>query len=135
MTLNDDIGRVLPELQAAAESRMTATADVFGLPTRTWVEETASYENVAPKVYSGPCRVRLTDTLARDVDAQGQLLVVQRNTVSFPVRTDTAFEKDFTVLITASSRDTAIVGTKLRVTGPFAQSDSTARRYLCEEAS
>lgn len=133
MSLNDDIERVLPEIQAAAESRMTATAEVRGIPLKTWVEATSSYELVPPLVHTGPCRVRLTDTLSQDVNAQGQLLVVQRNTVSFPVSAP-AFRKDFTVTI-LDAPQAVLVGKKLRITGPFAQSDSTATRYLCEETT
>jgi hypothetical protein len=135
VTLGDDIRRELPALRAAAESMMTDTAEVYGLAVKTWVEETSSYDEVAALVWSGKCRLKLQDVQTREVDAQGQALIVQSAVVSFPVAADTVFPKDYTVTLTASEMDPALVGKTVRITGPHAQTYATARRYPVEEVS
>lgn len=135
MTLGDDLARVLPELRAAAESTMVDTAEVYGLPVSTWVEESASYEDVPELVHTGPCEIKVADVLVNPVDAQGQQLIVQRSTVKFPVSADTLFPEDFTIKIIESRFDPANVGRLFRITGPHAQTYATARRYPVEETS
>lgn len=112
---------------------MTDTAEVYGLPVRTWVEETASYENVTPLVHTGVCRLKLANVQVHEIDAQSQPLIELTSTVSFPVAADTVFPKNFTVKLIASETDPALVGTVVRVTGPHKQTYATARRYPCEE--
>jgi hypothetical protein len=112
---------------------MTDTAEVYGLPVKTWDEATASYESVAPLVHTGPCRLKLSNVQVHEIDAQSQPLIELTSTVSFPVAADTVFPKNFTVKITASETDPALAGTEVRITGPHKQTYATARRYPCEE--
>jgi len=119
----------------AAERLQIDTAVVKGLPVKTWDEETSSYSQVAPTVYDGPCKVKLADVQVHEIDAAGQQLVEQTSTASFPVAEDTVFPKNFTVTVTTSRTDPAMVGRTFRITGPHAQTYATARRYPIEETS
>jgi hypothetical protein len=117
----------------AAEAKMTDTADVYGLPVRSWDEATLKYVTGSPVVvYSGPCEIKLADVQVLEVEQQGQELGVQRAIVKFPVDADTVFAEGFTIKITASPTDEANVGRTFRVTSPHAQSYATARRYPVE---
>lgn len=135
MNLGADIAAALPEMRAAAKSMMTDTAQVHGLPVKTWNETTSSYDMVAPLVYTGPSRVKIADALVQVVDAQSQQLAVQRLTASFPVAQNTVFPESFTVKIIASQTDEALVDRIFRITGPHSQTHSTARRYPVEETT
>lgn len=135
VNLGADVDAFLPEARAQAESTMTDTADVFGLPVKTWVEQTSSYDTVAPLVYSGQCEFKLQNVQVNAVDAQGQPLIIQSGIVKFPVSMETVFPKDYTVTLTASETDPALVGKTVRITGPHAQTRATARRYPVEEVS
>lgn len=116
----------------AAAANMTDTAEVYGLPARTWDESTLTYIDVAPLVHTGRCEIKLTDVQVLEVEQQAQELGVQRAIVKFPVADDTVFAEGFTVKITASPTDPANVGRTFRITSPHAQSYATARRYPVE---
>lgn len=116
----------------AAEAKMTDTAEVYGLPTRTWDETKLKYTDVTPLVHTGKCEIKLTDVQVLEIEQQSQELGVQRAIVKFPVAADTVFAENFTVKITASPTDPANVGRTFRITSPHAQSYATARRYPVE---
>ena len=122
--------------RALAERLMTDTAVVFGEPTRGPLnEDTGHYDTVPNQIYAGACKVKATNTLNEEVDAQAQNLVIQRLTVAFPITDDTVFAADTTLTITASATDSALVGRTFRITGPHSQTYATARRYPVEETT
>ncbi len=114
---------------------MVDTAEVYGLAVKTWNEDTASYDLVAPLVHTGLCRIRVADTLVQEIEAQSQPLIVGRLTVSFPVAAETVFPENFTIKITASPFDQTNVGRTFRIQGPHAQTLATAHRYPVEETT
>lgn len=133
MSLGADVQAALPQLRAQAESLMIDACTISGGTTSVFNEETFEYETVTAETYSGPCRLRFAATAVQDVEAAGQLLVVQRATLSLPIATSGAVLEGHVATITACVNDPALVGRKFRIEGGHHQTFATARRFPVEE--
>lgn len=136
VSLDADVQFTLPFLREQAEGRMTDICQIgYELPGGVLNEETGEYESAFTAVYSGPCRWRTSATAVGEIDAAGQLLVEQDQTLSLPVRTSTEVRKDMVVRITGSLTDPGLPGTRARIKGPTVGSYMTARRFSVEVTS
>lgn len=128
-----DIGPVLAAGRARAEARMTDTCQV-GVEARSTVlnESTGEYGVTFTVVYDGPCEFRAGVRFGTDVDAASQLLTLQNSVLKLPVGTSAAVSKNMVAVISSSATDAGLVGTRARITGPFTDSYSTARRFQVE---
>lgn len=101
------------------------------------------YDVTFESAYEGPCEFKASETVASEIDAAGQLLVEKDATLKLPVGPDgrivtgssDAVGKDMVVIVLTSVNDPALVGTRARVTSPFASSYATARRFPVEVTS
>jgi hypothetical protein len=83
-------------------------------------------------VYSGKCRLKWQLTMRiPQVNAEGQQLALQHPTLSLPMSV-TGVRKGDLVTMGADDLDPDMAGLVLRVAGPFASSQVTARRFSCE---
>ena len=136
VSLDADVQAQLPFLRSQAEGRMTDRCDIgWERPGDVLNEETGEYESAFEVIYSGPCRWRTGATAAGEIDAAGQLLTEQDETLSLPVATSTGVRKDMVVRMTASLTDPALAGIKARIKGPSVGSYMTARRFSVEVTS
>lgn len=136
MTLHDDVYGALPELRAAAESRMTDTCEVgYEAPGEVLNEDTGLYEPTFTAVYTGRCRFKPSSTAAGEIDAAGQLLVEQDNELHLPIEASAAVQRDMQVRITGSLTDPGLAGTRARIKSPAVGSYMTARRFSVEVTS
>lgn len=121
--------------RAAAESLMVDTATITrpGAGEPVFDPNTGTYTNSDPStVYTGKCRVQLTDSL--DVRAQefGALAVnLSRVTVSIPIDA-TDVQTEDVVTITSAVHDPVLVGRDFTVQGVPAKTHATARRLEAE---
>jgi hypothetical protein len=101
-------------------------------------EETLLYDDPTPAtVYEGPFRARGVSAVPGEIDAASQLLVETDASVAFPVDADSAgIAKNDELEWVTSAFDAALVGAKVRITGPFTKtSHAVARRFRVEEMS
>jgi hypothetical protein len=131
-----DLAGILPELRAAAESRMdsdwSGVRSAPGAPVLN--EETGEYESTTEPVYAGRGRLAFKSTVTSDLDVQSQSVVRQEPTLSLPVATSTGVTVGDVFVCTAHDNDPALVGVKVRVSGIHGGS-VTARRFPCEALS
>ena len=119
-----------------AESRMTDAVTVTrkdGEPVLD--DETGDLVQTYETIYAGPCRLVLRSGVVRDVDAQSQLLGVQRLELHVPVAGTSDIRNDDLFELTASTGDPSLVGLTGVVVGMFPHTGSTARRLPVEVAS
>jgi hypothetical protein len=119
-----------------AESRMTDAVTVTrkdGEPVLD--DETGDLVQTYETIYTGPCRLVLRSGVVRDVDAQSQLLGVQRLELHVPVAGTSDIRNDDLFELTASTGDPSLVGLSGVVLGMFPHTGSTARRLPVEVAS
>lgn len=128
-----DITSVLAQGRQAAEARMTDTCQV-GFEVRSDVlnETTGEYPMVFTPIYDGPCEFRTGVRLGGSVDAASQLLEIQNAVLKLPIAGTTSVVKDMLAKVTSSATDPGLPGAVARVTGPFAETYSTARRFQVE---
>lgn len=88
-------------------------------------------------VYEGPFRARGVAAVPGEIEAGAQLLVETDASVSFPVdATSAGIQKDDVLTWVTSTYDPALVGAKVRITGPFTKtSQAVARRFRVEETT
>lgn len=88
-------------------------------------------------VYDGPFRSRGVTAVPGEIESASQLLVETDASVAFPVSIGSALiETDDILEWTAAAFDPALVGAKVRITGPFTKtSHAVARRFRVEETS
>lgn len=124
-------------MRQAAESRMGDWCRVSrGGGSPVLDETTGEYGASAPTItYDGPCEVEVGATAPRTIDAAGQALVLQQSTLKLPVMTSTQVAESDTVEVITSATDPALVGRRFRITGPFAGTYTTARRFPIEEVA
>ncbi|WP_147305307.1 DUF6093 family protein [Subtercola boreus] len=119
-----------------AQSLMPDTCDIgFDTPGTVLDDATGGYGSTFTPVYSGPCEYMAPHRLGSDVDAAGQILTDQNAILKLPVMTSLGVKKNMVAIITAARNDPALVGTRCRITGPFAGSYVTARRFPVEVVS
>ncbi|MET0887977.1 MAG: DUF6093 family protein, partial [Mycetocola sp.] len=96
-------------------------------------EETGEYEKVRTRVYppaasddpDGPCLFEFAETVAKQTDAAGQVVIETGAELSLPMLTSLDVEENHVVTMTASALDPALVGVLLRIEGPFHQTYAT----------
>lgn len=81
----------------------------------------------------GPCEIVVRNTIARDIDAAGQVLTAQASELRLPIASSSAVPVSATATITHAQNDPQLVGVKLRVRGPHHQTFATSRRLAVEE--
>lgn len=88
-------------------------------------------------IYSGPCQVQVTDSLAaRTPDAGETLVTLQRLIVKVPL-TATGIKVNHRITITAvgEGSDPELLGRGYRIEATHAKTYATARRLQCEEVT
>lgn len=91
----------------------------------------------ATEVYTGPCQVQVTDSLAaRTSDVGGAEITVQRLSVKVPI-TAVGIKVNHVVTITAvgEGSDPELVDRRYRIEATHAKTYATARRLQCEEVT
>jgi hypothetical protein len=100
-------------------------------------EETGEY--VYPyeliTVFEGQCSIRLEGLNVKSIDAQSQLLTVQKSILSLPIDGTGDVQANDTLTVTANPLDSALTGKVFRVEGIHAQTYATARRFSIERTS
>jgi hypothetical protein len=114
-----------------AESLMTDACTVKRVTGRTFDESTGEHVDTLTTLYTGACRVQMRGA-ARLADAGDTLAVIGQVVVSVPI-TSVGYAVGDLVTITSATYDSTLVGTTYRVREPFAKSQATARRLVCEE--
>jgi hypothetical protein len=117
-----------------AEKLMITTVNVGYV---TYTEDPVTYETieVISPVYTGKARIRLSSPKANTVEAAGQYVAIQSLVLSLPIDGSASVGTSQVVIVTANPLDTALVGTKYRITGTSSQSHATARRFEIERNS
>lgn len=85
-------------------------------------------------IYEGKCRLRMDTRRADEIVAAGQTLARQHPTLALPVNglgSGNVLPDDIATF-TVNLLDPALVGKSVRVTGIFAQTHATARRFPVE---
>jgi hypothetical protein len=135
VNLGYDITATLPGLRVQAESMMVDECTITGEPTRVWDEATATWVETPTVTYTGKCQVKSENVQAAQVDAQGQLLVVQSLVLKLPVDASVNVAPGDVAVLTVCTFDAQLVGKKLRVGAFHHQSYATARRLPVREMS
>lgn len=117
-----------------AEKLMITTVNI-GTVTEAVDPETFETIEVITPVYTGKARIRLSSPKANAVEAAGQYVAIQSLVLSLPVEGTAAVHTDHRVIVTANPLDTALVGSKYRITGLSEQTFATARRFEIERNS
>lgn len=130
---------VLAGGRAMAESLMVDSCTITALTEPEWDEEADDYADPAAgaTLYTGPCRVQVTDSLTVQTETVGeQLVATQRVVVSIPVDSDpTPIGSVVTITAVADISDPSLVDQTYRVTGTHAKTHATARRLPCEQVT
>lgn len=121
--------------RAIAESLMVATCriDSGEFTGGVWDEDILDY---TPKVpvpsYEGRCEWKAAGTSPREVDAAGQILIVQSPMLKLPVEGSELVKPGQMGVIIDNPLDSSLVGTKFRISGNHTQTFGTARRFPVE---
>lgn len=135
MNLGHELAEILPELQEAAESRMTSTCTITGPGGEpVWDDETGTYITVPGEaIYEGKCRLRWGNPAPQNASAGEAAWAVDRTgTLSLPLAGTAHVGDGAVVTITANPNDPGMVGLVLHVLTGHHQTDSTARRLPVE---
>lgn len=130
MSLGTDIAAALPELRAAAVSRMTETVRVGLLVEGT--DENFDVIHTLEVAYDGVGRLKFNQLASSDVDAGGQPVVKEGSVLSLPSGTE-GITPDMRVVVDESTADGSLVGRVFRVKGFAAAGQTTANRWTVEE--
>ncbi len=136
MSLGADIAAALPELRRQAESMMRDECTITRPGAQTWDDATGAYVGgTLTRLYAGPCRIRRPNVAEREAAAGDADWTVTGAVVSIPVDGTTDDLLGATVHVEHCEMDPALTGRDLKVTGPHAQSQATARRLRCVEVA
>ena len=131
MTLWDDLRLYLPDLRAAAESRMTETVQIgpevdsgVGMET-VWT--------VVP-VYEGPARFILRSMASSDMVGADQPFDRQSPELHLPHGTQGVLV-DHVAVIVGSTDDESLIGRRFRIAGLPQAGQTTAARYPVVEST
>ena len=131
--LVDAVRTALPQLRAQAEALMTDSCTIVREGEPVYNPDTNEVEVSTEEVYTGRCRVQVTDSLdVRVVDFGGRAVNTSRVTVSIPVGSEQVAPEDV-VTITAAAHNDQLVGKVYRVEGAPEKSHATAIRLRCQE--
>ncbi|MFZ4843950.1 DUF6093 family protein [Mycetocola saprophilus] len=118
-----------------AVARMSETVEigveVEGPPDPVTLEPT----NVMEVHYRGPARWKYPNLASFDRNAGGQQFTEQTLMVHLPTGAATEVATDDTVIVTASTADTSLIGRRGRIAGRPQSGQTTAHRYPVEELS
>ena len=137
MDLGADIAAALPELRDQAVSMMRDFCTITRPSAGEWDEASGIYVPPGAPVtlYSGPCRVRRPNLAEREALAGDADWTLTGAVLSIPVDGTTDDLLGATVHVEHCEMDPALTGRDLKVTGPHAQSQATARRLRCVEVA
>ena len=136
MSLGADIAAALPELRRQAESMMRDECTITRPGAQTWDDATGAYVGgTLTRLYAGPCRIRRPNVAEREAAAGDADWTLAGAVVSIPVDGTTDDLLGATVHVEHCEMDPALTGRDLKVTGPHAQSQATARRLRCVEVA
>lgn len=136
--LGADIGAALPDLRAAAESKMIDTCTIVEVTTSGDPDPATSLPAEArTTVYAGRCEYRAADTQARSVDSAGRQLVQQGAVLKIPVDApgSAAVRVGHIATITLATNDPTSAPVVVTVSGTHQQTYATARRLPVEVTS
>ena len=140
--IHDDIARVLPELQAHAESMMVDACrierralDENGEPVRVMDPETLAYEDSWTLVYEGKARVQRASTSSDHPANAGEFRYgVESVELQLPISAAGVRRGD-RVTITSSTFDPDLLGVVATVRVNLTKTHPTKRTLICEEVS
>lgn len=140
--IHDDIARVLPELQAHAESMMVDTCtisrrvlDENGEPVRVMDPETLAYEDSWETVYEGKARVQRASTSSDHPASAGDFQYgIEPVELQLPISAAGVRRGD-RVTVTSSTFDPDLLGVVATVRVNLTKTHSTKRTLICEEVS
>lgn len=93
-----------------------------------------TFELVGEPLYTGPARVKYTDSAVSVSDGTSQLVASQDASVSLPSGS-VVLPEGTVIRVDASTADAGLVGRMPRVSGPPTLGQSTAHRYPVTELS
>ncbi|MGH3504320.1 MAG: DUF6093 family protein [Nocardioidaceae bacterium] len=137
--LGDAIRSVLPELQAQAESMMADMCIIRRQTGETTNPDTGEIVPVYTEVYGtdtapGKCRLRHRGAAQpTDRNVGEQYVQLTHPELQVPVSATGVDDGDVAEIITSVDPD--LVGHMLHISAPFAQTQSTMRRFPVEEAT
>lgn len=132
MNLGTDALAALPALQSAAESMMLDTCTISSETQGAFDTTAGTYPTTSTVIYTGKCQIKVGTRAALGAEAAGQLLLTLDAVVKVPLTGTETVGKGHIVQVTASVTDPALVGFRARITGPFAQTFATCRRFTVE---
>ena len=137
MDLGADIAAALPELRDQAVSMMRDFCTITRPSAGEWDEASGIYVPPGAPVtlYSGPCRVRRPNVAEREALAGDADWTLMGAILSIPVDGTPNDMLGATVHVVGCEMDPSLIGRDLKVTGPHAQSQATARRLRCVEVA
>lgn len=80
------------------------------------------------RVWSGPCRVKVSNVGVNDITVGDAALAVTRWEAHLPIDGTGEITAGDTITVTSASEDPALTGAAFVVTGPFVASQASARR-------
>lgn len=120
--------------RAAAERLMVDTCIIDRRSGSVLDEDTGQYVDTYTTVYSGKCRIQVTDPGGRAADAGEQTSQIQSLVLQVPM-TVSGVKVDDRVSLTASALDPDLVGRTFRVSDLMHKTHATARRLPVEEVA
>ncbi|PYY32358.1 DUF6093 family protein [Curtobacterium sp. MCBD17_030] len=136
--LGADIADALPELRAAAESKMVDTCIIESIVTGGDPDPATGLPTVVRTVvYSGPCEFKAADTQARSVASGGRQLVQQGAALKIPIDApgSVLVRAGHEATITLRAHDPNAAPIVAAVSGGHNQTYATARRIPVEVTS
>lgn len=136
--LGADIAAALPDLRAAAESKMVDSCTIVDVTTTGDPDPATSLPaETRTTIYAGKCEYRAADTQARSVDSGGRQLVQQGAVLKIPVEAlgSAAVRVGHEATIRLSTNDPDAAPVVVKVTGTHHQTYATARRLPVEVTS
>jgi hypothetical protein len=136
--LGADIAAALPDLRAAAESKMVDTCTIVAITTTGDPDPATSLPaEQRTTIYAGKCEYRAADTQARSVDSAGRQLVQQGATLKLPVDApgSAAVRVGHVATISLATNDPTADPVVVTVSGTHQQTYATARRLPVEVTS
>jgi hypothetical protein len=138
VTLGADIMSALPELRAAALSKMVDACTIVRIIESGDPDPATGLQTTTQTtIYAGVCEYKAADTQARSVASGGRQLVQQGAVLKIPVdapgSADVRVGDEATITLNANDPDTPALG--VVISGTHAQTYATARRLPVEVTS
>lgn len=136
--LGADIAAALPDLRAAAESKMVDTCTIVEVTTSGDPDPATSLPTrTSTTIYAGRCEYRAADTQARSIDSASRQLVQQGAVLKIPVNAPGSADvrAGHIATITLAANDPTSPPVVVTVAGTHQQTYATARRIPVEVTS